>query len=61
MKVNNCIFCGKQPKVTKIDGIYYVKCCAKKNRSIYTFCGLRLENAIRVWNEGNEKGKKYEI
>lgn len=54
MKINDCIFCKKQPKVVKIDGIYYVQCCAHKGyRDYYTYCGLKLENAIRVWNESN--------
>jgi hypothetical protein len=58
MKVNDCIFCGKQPKIVKTAGIYYVKCCTSKNRDPYTFCGVRFENAIRVWNEGNRKEDK---
>lgn len=49
--MRKCIYCGKEPKIIRSGGVYYVQCCNKHNP--YEYCGVRQTTAIDSWNMAN--------
>lgn len=60
-----CVRCKgrSQPRLVRIDGLYYVQCgCNKWGQ--YQFLGLKPENAVGEWNKFNRpmyRGKSSEM
>ena len=57
--LSKCRYCGKEAEIveTKFRGVtvdYYIRCTHCNNRS---YSCIRLETAIKEWNEENERGK----
>ncbi len=48
-----CIFCGAQPHVKEIAGLYYAKCAACANHDPHAFVGRTALLAATQWNHGN--------
>lgn len=55
--MEKCIYCGKEPRLVEITGLWYAQCgCAKRNP--YEFVGARKTTTIDMWNEANNDKTK---
>ena len=54
--MRKCIYCGKEPRVVEISGLFYVQCCDKFNP--YEFCGITPRTAKNSWDAANTFGAK---
>lgn len=57
--MRKCIYCGKEPCVVEISGLFYVQCCDKFNP--YEFCGITPRTAKDSWNTANSLGAKINM
>ena len=55
--MEKCIYCGKEPHLVEITGLFYVQCgCARQNP--YEYVGTRKKTAIEAWNNANNINAK---
>lgn len=57
--MHKCIYCGKEPRVVEISGLFYVQCCDKFNP--YEFCGITPRTAKDSWDAANSLGAKINM
>jgi len=55
--MEKCIYCGREPHLVEITGLWYVQCgCAKQNP--YEYVGTRKNTAMDAWNAANTITRK---
>lgn len=60
MYIEPCIKCKSNPRVIKIDDMYYAQCPKCNKWDKFQFLGLRYEYALDLWNKYNSKSANFQ-